>query len=152
MYFIWERQMNLTCRKCWYDPDSVITDVPTVTTGSGSTVYIGDDATITCLVSGTPPATAVSWQYTTNSNTTTINLGNTAKYSGGSIGTPSLTIFNVSKADEGSYRCQATNIIGTGQSVTSAFLSVIGSKECRNDLLFFKTVGMVLYTGILYLK
>ncbi|XP_078326843.1 hemicentin-1-like isoform X20 [Crassostrea virginica] len=102
-------------------------DVPTVTTGSGSTVYIGDDATITCLVSGTPPATAVSWQYTTNSNTTTINLSNTAKYSGGSIRTPSLTIFNVSKADEGSYRCQATNIIGTGQSVTSAFLSVIGS-------------------------
>nr|XP_022324732.1 hemicentin-1-like isoform X33 [Crassostrea virginica] len=102
-------------------------DVPTVTTGSGSTVYIGDDATVTCLVSGTPPATAVSWQYTTNSNTTTINLSNTAKYSGGSIGTPSLTIFNVSKADEGSYRCQATNIIGTGQSVTSAFLSVIGS-------------------------
>ncbi|XP_065932028.1 platelet binding protein GspB isoform X4 [Magallana gigas] len=101
--------------------------VPTVTTGSGSTVYVGDNATVTCIVSGTPAATSVSWQRTINSVTTTVNLNNFSKYSGGTLTTPSLSIFNVSKEDEGSYSCQATNVIGTGQSVTSAFLSVIGS-------------------------
>ncbi|XP_052674345.1 hemicentin-1-like isoform X2 [Crassostrea angulata] len=101
--------------------------VPTVTTGSGSTVYVGDNATVTCIVSGTPAAISVSWQRTINSVTTTVNLNNFSKYSGGTLTTPSLSIFNVSKEDEGSYSCQATNVIGTGQSVTSAFLSVIGS-------------------------
>eukprot|EP00105_Crassostrea_gigas_P045483 XP_019929631.1 PREDICTED: hemicentin-1-like [Crassostrea gigas] len=101
--------------------------VPTVTTGSGSTVYVGDNATVTCIVSGTPAATSVSWQRTINSVTTTVNLNDFSKYSGGTLATPSLSIFNVSKEDEGSYSCQATNVIGTGQSVTSAFLSVIGS-------------------------
>lgn len=121
---------------------SVITGVPTVTTGSGSTVYVGDNATVTCIVSGTPAATSVSWQRTINSVTMTVNLNNFSKYSGGTLTTPSLSIFNVSKEDEGSYSCQATNVIGTGQSVTSAFLSVIGSKTIFHEEVLLKKIGI----------
>lgn len=118
--------------------------MPAVTTGSGSTVYVGDNATVTCIVSGTPAATSVSWQRTINSVTTTVNLNDFSKYSGGTLATPSLSIFNVSKEDEGSYSCQATNVIGTGQSVTSAFLSVIGSKTISHEEVLFKKIA----TGI----
>ncbi|XP_062602997.1 hemicentin-1-like isoform X5 [Saccostrea cucullata] len=100
--------------------------VPAVTIGSGSTVYVGDDVTISCFVSGTPAVTSVSWEQTINSTTTAVNVNDLTKYSGGTVATPSLTIKNVNKANEGSYRCRATNLIGTGQSVTSAFISVIG--------------------------
>lgn len=50
-----------------------------------------------------------------------------AKYSGSTVGSPSLIINNAVIDDEGFYICRATNAVGTGQS-QQTFLDVIGSK------------------------
>ena len=101
-------------------------DIPTVFTGQGDTVIIGDQVDISCNVSGSPSATSVTWTREVNGVTTTLNLATNSRYSGGTVTTPTLTIVNVQTSDEGKYRCSATNTVGTGQSSTTAFLNVVG--------------------------
>jgi hypothetical protein len=50
-----------------------------------------------------------------NGQPTSINF-NINKYSGSTVGNPSLTIFNTVSDDIGVYRCLANNVVGTGQS------------------------------------
>ncbi|XP_063428583.1 hemicentin-1-like isoform X6 [Mytilus trossulus] len=90
-------------------------------------VLLGQSRTLECLVSGSPSATSVYWQKIQGSTTTTINSNtNTNKYSGGTVGTPSLTVLNAVQNDEANYICYAVNAVGTGNS-QQTFLDVTGN-------------------------
>lgn len=89
----------------------------------------GNSVTLGCVVSANPAATSVYWQKIVgNQSPITIDTSNTAKYSGGTVGNPSLQISNVNTNDEASYICFAANSVGTGQSEQGT-LNVIGSKK-----------------------
>ncbi|XP_052061302.1 hemicentin-1-like [Mytilus californianus] len=88
----------------------------------------GTNATLTCLVTGSPAATNVYWTKSHAGGTSTnIDMTNTNKYSGSSVNNPSLVISNVGTNDEGDYVCWATNAVGTAQS-SSTNLIISGSK------------------------
>jgi hypothetical protein len=59
------------------------------------------------------------WQRNIGGSTTRITTTNTNtnKYNGGTINTPSLTIYSVQQSDAGTYTCFGSNNVGTGQSV-----------------------------------
>jgi hypothetical protein len=80
-----------------------------------------------CTITSNPTHTSVYWQRISNGVTQTITVTNNNKYSGSSVTTPSLTIFNTDSNDEGDYICFATNSVGTGQS-SRGTLDVTGSK------------------------
>lgn len=104
--------------------------IPVVTvsqpTYSGTT---GQSVTLQCTVSSPNDALqSVSWTFNNGASTIIIAaFSNTAKYSGTTTTTPSLTIFNLASTDAGTYTCSATNTIGTGSSSATS-LSVTGSK------------------------
>lgn len=86
--------------------------------------------TLQCTVSTTTSATItdVFWQKKNECQTKNISSSTTpAKYSGGTVNTPSLTIFNADGLDVSSYTCFASNIAGTGQS-SASFLNVSEGK------------------------
>lgn len=94
-----------------------ITGIPTVNILSPSySILYGNRITIECTINSNPPHTIVVWQKIVNGVPNILNLGNSAKYSGGTINTPSLTILNTVTEDSGTYRCTATNVVGTGSS------------------------------------
>lgn len=76
-------------------------------------VLTGRTTTIGCTISSPESVSELTWFKDVNK----LQLApNSSKYGGGSIQTPSLTIRNVNDIDKASYRCEATNIAGTGQS------------------------------------
>jgi hypothetical protein len=83
--------------------------------------------TLECIVSGTPAATRVYWEFEKDGVTTEIDMSNSVKYTGSTVGTPSLTINNAVLEDEGVYKCFAINIVGLGESNPTT-LDVVGSK------------------------
>ncbi|XP_052090216.1 tenascin-like [Mytilus californianus] len=100
----------------------------------------GSTVTLNCSVSTTTSSTIteVYWQKWDEcqikyiSSTTT---SSSAKYSGSTVNTPSLTVFNAEGLDVASYTCFASNIAGTGYS-TASFLNVSAAafpRDC-NDL------------------
>ncbi|XP_052058078.1 hemicentin-1-like isoform X9 [Mytilus californianus] len=94
---------------------------------SSYSVLLGQSRTLECLVSGSPSATSIYWQKIQGGTTTTINSNtNTNKYSGSTVGTPSLTVLNAVQDDEANYICFAVNAVGTGQS-QQTFLDVTGN-------------------------
>ncbi|XP_052103233.1 hemicentin-1-like [Mytilus californianus] len=109
-------------------PLTVIGNVPIVTVSQSTySTNIGNTITLDCVVSANPAHTAVYWtRQITNGNTVTLNPASSAKYSGSTTQSPSLTISNVDTSDEGNYICHATNAVGTGQS-SQTFLDVIGN-------------------------
>ncbi|XP_060068235.1 hemicentin-1-like [Ylistrum balloti] len=105
---------------------NVVGSLPVVTVAQTSyTVTTGGTITLVCTVSATPAATTVSWRRLIGGVSTAINVGGN-KYSGVSLSDPSLTISNSQSSDEGFYICQATNVVGTGESSTT-YLTVSGS-------------------------
>jgi hypothetical protein len=86
-------------------------------------------------VTANPLHTVVIWQKIVNGQPNSINQGNSAKYSGGTVNTPSLTIQNAVTSDSGVYRCSATNAVGTGQSQDTT-LTVTGGSSCVIESLF----------------
>ncbi|CAC5377793.1 unnamed protein product [Mytilus coruscus] len=108
---------------------TVLGSIPVVTvsqsTYSGTT---GQSVTLQCSVSS-PDSTlqSVSWIFNNGASTNIITqFSNTAKYSGITTTTPSLTILNLASTDVGTYTCSATNTIGTGSSSATS-LSVTGN-------------------------
>ncbi|CAC5423554.1 Fibrinogen-like protein A,Ryncolin-4,Angiopoietin-related protein 1,Ficolin-3,Ficolin-1-B,Techylectin-5A,Ficolin-2,Ryncolin-1,Tenascin-R,Fibrinogen-like protein 1,Angiopoietin-related protein 4,Angiopoietin-1,Tenascin-X,Fibrinogen C domain-containing protein 1-A,Tenascin-N,Ryncolin-3,Tenascin,Fibroleukin,Fibrinogen C domain-containing protein 1,Ryncolin-2,Techylectin-5B,Angiopoietin-related protein 2,Microfibril-associated glycoprotein 4,Fibrinogen alpha chain,Ficolin-1-A,Ficolin-1,Fibrinogen C domain-cont len=88
----------------------------------------GSTVTFDCTVSTTTSSTItdVYWQKTNECQTKNISSTTTsssAKYSGGTVNTPSLTIMNADGLDVSSYTCFASNIAGTGRS-SASFLNV----------------------------
>ena len=102
------------------------TGVPVAIIGPDISVTVGDRATISCSVTGYPLSTAISWLKIANGVRTNVDVSQ-ARFSGGTVSVPSLTITSVETSDEGDYQCSATNILGTSQSGT-AYLDVLGSK------------------------
>ncbi|VDH91359.1 Hypothetical predicted protein, partial [Mytilus galloprovincialis] len=105
----------------------VIGGILTVTVPQVSySVNYGQSVQLVCIVTGTPAVQSVFWQKITNGVQIYINsTTDPNKYSGSTIGTPSLTILNADSNDIGSYSCCATNVVGTGESQPTQ-LSVVG--------------------------
>lgn len=93
---------------------------------SAYTVNQGSSIVIPCSVTSDLGVNSVSWQRSRNSLTENLDIASVARYSGGTVTTPSLTISNAQLEDEGNYRCLASNTVGSGQSGL-AFLDVVGS-------------------------
>ncbi|XP_060079143.1 hemicentin-1-like [Ylistrum balloti] len=100
-------------------------------TVSAYTVDVGSQATLACIVEASPPATSVYWTKIIDGVSSTISTS-VAKYEGSSVGTPSLTINNLAVSDEGSYRCNAINTVGTG---SSGLTSLIVAYAPRNTVV-----------------
>lgn len=77
-------------------------------------------------MSANPRVTSISWQRSNGGVTENLVIASVARYSGGTVTTPSLTITNAQLEDEGNYRCIASNGVGTGQSGL-ALVDVVGS-------------------------
>lgn len=111
-----------------------VTDIPIVQVlQSQYSVNIGSSRTLECTVTANPTHTNVYWQRNVAGQLTQITIDN-VKYSGSTVGNPSLTVNNAENNDEGFYICFATNSVGTGQSANT-YLDVIGSK-CVNNYQF----------------
>ncbi|XP_062609590.1 uncharacterized protein LOC134271400, partial [Saccostrea cucullata] len=106
------------------DPNCYIPGLPNVTIGSSLAVYIGASAKLSCYVTSMTNISSIAWHYQKKGVTTTINTGNTIKYSGGTVKAPSLTVKNVRIDDIGNYRCLVQNSAGTGQSAKMIFLDL----------------------------
>lgn len=99
---------------------------PNVTMAQSSySVLTNGDVTLSCFVSANPSA-SISWTFTSNSGSVTAISASTSKYSlATSTTASSLTVRSANSNDQGSYRCSATNSVGTGQA--TAILVVSGS-------------------------
>ncbi|XP_069133964.1 serine-rich adhesin for platelets-like isoform X37 [Argopecten irradians] len=103
-------------------------NLPTVTVPQSSySVSLEDQVTITCVVTATPAATSVSWEYTNSAgNTMPVDFTN-SRFSGGTVASPSLTIASAVLGDQGSYKCKASNSVGEGES-SETYLYVTGTR------------------------
>lgn len=89
---------------------------------------VGNTRTLQCsIITANPAITSVSWQKIVNGVAQDVDVAGTARFSGSTVTTPSLTINNAQFSDEGNYICRATNAVGTGASAQS-YLDVYGSK------------------------
>ena len=116
--------------KCQYAciPASVLVALPQVSiSGTSFTVNYGSPITIGCNFTSNPSASGVTWQRTVGGQSQQLSVISSSKYTGGTLQSPSLTIFNTNSSDEGFYTCSVTNSIGTASS-SSAYLDVIGSE------------------------
>lgn len=95
-------------------------------TGLGGTTTLGNNATISCYVLG--DCTGIIWEFQHNGVTSIVDTSDSSKYSGGTVSTPSLTIYNFAVSDIGSYRCLAKNSIGTAHSPVMAFMDI---RKCK---------------------
>lgn len=110
------------CDVATTDKDCYIPGLPTVSTGFGGTTVLGHFANISCKVIGA--YSRVFWEHQYNGVTSVVNTSDSSKYSGGTILTPSLTIYSFAVSDIGSYRCSAQNSVGTAHSPTMAFMDI----------------------------
>jgi hypothetical protein len=76
-------------------------------------------AEISCTQKSNPLATSLTWtKIVSNIVLSTIKINN-VKYFGGIVLSPTLIITNLDAIDEASYRCSATNTVGTGNSANA---------------------------------
>lgn len=107
--------------------------MPRVTIEKDSyTVNEGNAVTLACTVLSSTSSNVISvlWQTIENGVSSTLNVNDPSKYSGASVSSPSLTIFNAESSDNGQYRCTATNTVGTGESAITT-LKVIAKPVFR---------------------
>ena len=94
-------------------------------------VQVGSGVTLQCVVTADPAHTVVKWERIVNGQLQDVTnvgaVGSGSRLTGSLVGTPSLTINQVTFQDEGNYLCTATNAIGTGKS-QQTYLGVSGSK------------------------
>ncbi|XP_033751408.1 hemicentin-1-like isoform X5 [Pecten maximus] len=110
---------------------SVTGDIPTVTVPDPTySIISGNSITLRCIVSATPPVNSIQWKKIKNAVTTNIDVS-LAAYTGGTTGSPSLTIVTASAADTAEYICTATNSVGTAQSGRTS-LTVTGAVPTVN--------------------
>ncbi|VDI61628.1 Hypothetical predicted protein [Mytilus galloprovincialis] len=100
-------------------------------------VILGNNRTISCTLSGQPSAQDITWYFTpTNESKNEIcPRNNSAKYSGGTISDPSLTILNFQTSDSGAYACSATNAAGTGNSNSSVLTCISNCQKLKDSFL-----------------
>ena len=84
----------------------------------------GQTAILVCTVTANPTHTRVYWKKLVNGVLSDVDM-TSSKFSGSSVGQPSLTVSSLNKNDEVFYQCYADNNVGTGKS-QQTFLRVIG--------------------------
>ncbi|XP_021352861.1 hemicentin-1-like isoform X2 [Mizuhopecten yessoensis] len=101
-------------------PGTLSQSAPTVNIQSQSyTPNSGTRVTLQCTASGNPAVTLVTWYKTSGGVETTVAIDN-SKYQGGNVASPSLIIYGLSSSDTASYKCRATNSIGSSDSAQIA--------------------------------
>ncbi|CAC5377795.1 HMCN [Mytilus coruscus] len=122
--------------------------IPTVTVVQNQySVNYRQTVTMICTVQANPMVTSVNWSKIVNGNATSINMNN-VRYSGSTVGSPSLTITALELSDKGHYQCSAENSVGTGYS-QQTYLDVIGGppeisiQSNRYTVLLGQTVTLV---------
>ena len=86
---------------------------------------MGQSVTLDCFVLADPGVYHVFWQIPESSGQyVTLNLDGD-KYTPLSVDSPSLTIHDTHISDSGTYRCGATNVVGTSYSYDCT-LKVLG--------------------------
>lgn len=93
----------------------LIIDVPTVAINHGFVVDYGQSFILNCSINASSQVTEVYWEKESNGLTSKLEAG-LAGTKGMSLDNPSLTITFASMRDSGSYRCIASNYVGTGKS------------------------------------
>ncbi|XP_052695102.1 immunoglobulin superfamily member 10-like isoform X1 [Crassostrea angulata] len=91
------------------------------------TVSIGNNAILYVTITNLESNSTITWERKgqNEANYNVINTQTNVKYGGGTLVSPSLTIYNITEADVGYYRCKVTNIDGT----TTSSLIYIGLKS-----------------------
>ncbi|XP_070202021.1 hemicentin-1-like isoform X2 [Littorina saxatilis] len=91
-----------------------VTYPPKIDTGTPSEISVNESSSITvpCSIDAVPPVTSIEWLRNGN----ILDVSNTAKYSGGTVPTPPLTINNLQSSDFGVYQCRASNGVGSSES------------------------------------
>ena len=116
--------INVNCiLSLWY----ICIGSPVITTSTQKyTCVAGQSLTLSCSVSADPGVDHVFWQVVdSRGEYVTLDLDGD-QYKGSSVDSPSLTIQKAHTSDSGTYRCCATNDVGTSQSLT-ILLQVLGS-------------------------
>lgn len=87
----------------------------------------GDNVTIYVTITDSESNSTITWerQGENEASFNVINTQTNVKYGGGTLLSPSLTIYNITGTDVGYYRCKVTNIDGT----TTSSLIYIGLKS-----------------------
>ncbi|OWF42447.1 Hemicentin-1 [Mizuhopecten yessoensis] len=99
-------------------------NTPNLTVGAATySVPIGGSATLGCTITSSPAATSIFWSKVTNGASSTISTAGNSRYSGGTLSSPSLVITSLQSSDAGSYRCNAVNSVGTGQSSLTSLIA-----------------------------
>jgi hypothetical protein len=101
---------NLNATNNIYRSNELLMTFSTKTRGSPEITRLGNPVTITCTVSADPGVTRIIWQIINPATNQGVNIDTSiAKYSGGTLAIPSLTINPVGESDEGNYQCLAEN-------------------------------------------
>lgn len=66
---------------------------------SSYSVNLGGAVELVCIVSADPPVSSITWTRTINGVTSTLNIGSLARFTGGTVSNPSLTISNAQASD-----------------------------------------------------
>ncbi|XP_061169583.1 hemicentin-1-like [Saccostrea echinata] len=105
---------------------------PSVNMQSTYSVITGSSINMICSVSANPAVTSITWQFQSASSNSFVSISSSSKYGiSGTSGTSStLTVRNSASSDQGVYRCQATNQVGTRSANTT--LTVSGSLPLVN--------------------
>ena len=69
-----------------------------------------------CTIKASPPVSNMVWQKYSNGHYTDIQLYNGSKFKVASWNAPSLMLTDSKTSDSGTYRCSATNHVGTSYS------------------------------------
>ena len=91
-----------------------LTDKPRITVQSPVDATEPQSTMLNCNVDALPALTSLTWY----KGGQLLDTSSTARYSGGTVSVPSLTIVKVGPADAGSYYCVASNSLGTTTSAT----------------------------------
>ena len=92
--------LKTVCNLCFF------VDKPEVSVSSPEPVVEDQSVTIVCQSEARPTVSSVTWM----KGQVVIRVVN--RFSGGSVQTPSLTIYPVARTDVGDYTCQMSNDVG----------------------------------------
>ena len=136
--------INIICLHDWFT-GLLNVDISPAT----ANVVHGTSQQIVCTVTGTPPATAITWARSSNNQLITLDIANSnGKYSDGSVSQPSLTISNLQSSDAGTYVCKATNLVGETSSQNYVLTYIGRYSNVYLAIHYFLTVTA--WRGVLY--